>query len=555
MKTTPLLLTLLLLFSLVAAPGWAQQVMLSVDTQLLMVDSMFRDPASTRSTNAFLPVLNLTLTGPLRPGSRLYLDLRAGLSHDLHSRGRESAQNYRLVLREEQRHRRVSARLGESWFDSALDSSLSGGQQFASTTREAAVSLGITEPSFPALTAQYSQFTATGEASGSSSVSTTTSSRISGTYEVSPLRFHVDQHLRNLDSSSGLASQALVRRAGVRADTSLAAGLDLVASLDVNTAESRLGNNTPTELDSQLGLLRLSATPTPRVALDAEFTSRHVQSTSNSLERVTSVRDLTFSARSEVLPGLQLNLTRDTQQSHQGDLALKTISSYADLAAHVDARNSVVLSVVPTSITRSDGQAAEQLMTRWSWTSRLDARTQTTLSWDRFKDDEPSLGTTKTTNTFLSTRYRSGPATSLGLNWLLSDSQSTRADSVSDQSSQVLSADVNWLPSSDLNLGARINLTRFGGTTSSRSSVPSFDLHWRPDSATDVSVNWRSLNETIPEASDLNRLKVTLVSARLTHRPSRFTNLSLDYRVLRSSLGPLAYERIIRFSFTTKWPR
>ena len=548
-----LLITAIMLL-LCALPGWAQQLILSTELDYLMVDQRFRDPDRRLSTSGAFPRLGLSLTGPARPGARLYLDLTGGLSENTFGISRQSNDDVRLVVRGETRRYRLSLRHGQTHFASAADGLDLTSSRLTSDTRETGLALILREPSWPVVNLQYSRFVADSALGGVSTGTETTSSRVAAIYDLKPLRFRFDENRFRAHVVGGDASESGSRRLGLSLDTALLSGLDLFADLQLTRRENRSGSGTPTGSDDHTALVRLSAEPTPKAVIDAEA---RLQSVDNfgGIGSTLSVKSALIAMRSEVVPGIQLNLGRQGDEAKRAGFSTKTSETDVDLFARIDARNNLLISFSPRRITLSDGPAIEQQASHLSWTSQLDGHTDLTASWDRFSDEDPAAGLHRTTNKYLALRYRPDLQTTIGLALLWSNSNLEGLGGSSAEEVRQLDSDISWLASQDLSLGLRFSLTRLSGASGSRIRVPALDLRWRPDMQSELAINWRLQSAVQRDLDNLNRFDFTTLAGRFRHDFGPGSSVSIDYSVLKVSQGALAYERLLRISYTTKLGR
>jgi hypothetical protein len=546
------LLVIAALVLLYALPACAQQLALSTDVDYLFVDRRLRDPDQRVSTSGFFPRVDLSLTGPVRPGSHLYLDLTGGIAENTFGTARQSDNDMRLVVRGEDPRYRLALRHGQSHFASATDGLGPSVSRLTADTKETDLTLILREPAYPVLNLQYSRFAADSALAGVSSNTETTASRVAAIYDLAPVRLRFDENRRSSEVLGGGTSGSDSRRFGASLDSALIPKLSLFADLQLSRWDTRFGSGGGTGSTDRTGILRLSAVPTPKVAIDAELRSQLTDSLADAAPSNLSVNGSSIAMRSEVLPGIQLNVARDVDNANRAGLATDTSSTYLDLLARLDARNSALVSLSPRRVSLEGVGDIEQNAAHVSWASQLDARTDLTVNWDRFTDNDPTLGLTRTTSKYLAVRYRPDLQTTVGVGLLWNNANLQGSASTTTQAERVLATDISWLPTQKVSLGYRFSLTRLSGSSNVRMSVPALDLRWQPDMLSDFALNWRLQSTAQREFDDLNRFDFTTFSSHFRRKLSRGSTLNIDYSVVKFSEGPLAHERVFRISIETR---
>lgn len=551
MKKFCLVLVFWLLVSTVAAN--AQGLEFSSHTEFQLVEDRFRDQPGSGAFTGFAPTLNVSYLSPVRPGADLYLDTELGFSQNVFRLSRQTNDNLRLIFRGEDPRYRLSLRLGKSHFHSASSGSGLEAIRLNSTTTETGFTATLREPSYPLVNLQWLRFTTDSGASDVHNPTTSTTSRIAALYDLEPLHFRFDESRRKTDSRQGSDSQALSRRLGVSFDTPLLSRLNLFGDLQFSRSESQFGTQAKNERGERLALLRLSAFPTSSVAIDTEYLSQISEGLSgNSRSSDFSTSGLAVRVRSEVWPGIQLNLSREGQRSAR-DRTIETTTDFADLLAQVDDRNSALVSFSRRQVNGGSDLSEQQNSQRFSWVSQLDSQTDATLSWDNVTSQEAATGDSRTSNVNVALRYRPDLQTSIGLGYLTSNSTFTRPEGNSRQGLQAYDFDFSWLPTQDLSLGGRLSVSQLSGSSQAKFLVPSFDFRWQPDSRTDIGVNWRLQRTRQQDTTGSSSFDLTLSSGRLRHRLSSYSDLDIGYDIIQASQGSLALERVLRLIFTTHW--
>ena len=531
-----------------AFPAQAQQLTLSTELDYLLVDQGFRDPDQRVTTSGFLPKVNLSLTGRLFPTSRVFLDLTGGLTQDTFGLSRQSTDNVRLVLRTEAPRYRLSLRHGRSYFSSSTEELGLSPSGFATDSQETDVALSLREPAWPALNLQYSRYLSDNSFGGASSRTQSTDSRIGAAYDLAPLHFRFDESQRTGDASGGNSFAFNARRFDVSFDTALFPKLNLYGDLQFSHSEIRSGATDPTSRDFRVGSLRLSTELTPKAALEAQLYSQQTSQFPNAND--LSSRGASASLRSEVVPGLQFNLTGNLLHSEFAGRITDSTTASADLFARLDARNSLSLSFSPSHASFSNTPGMEQTAYRLNWTSQLDSQLELTASLDHFADTGADFAG-RTDSKYLALRYRPDLQTTLGLGLLWDRAGTTGAGGETSQEARALDTELSWLPTSTLSLGCHFGLSRFRGVSDTRVTVPAFDLRWQADARSDLSVSWRMQTEVQRELEVTSRLGFTAFSGHFSRRLSPRSSLNVNYDVLAFKSGPFAYERRLGVSVTT----
>ncbi len=542
---------ILLALVLCALPARAQQLSLSTQVDYLFLDQRFRDPDERKTTSGFLPRLNLSLNGRLLPGSRLYLDVTGGLTRDSFGLGHQSTDDAHLVLRGDSPYYQLSLRHGRSHFTTStlgLDLAPTG---LTSDSQETGLTLILRQPAWPVLNLQYSRFRSDTGLAGTDSRTDSTTSRVAATYDLAPLHFRLDDDRRSSNPQGGTSYDSDARRFGVSVDTAILPKLNLYGDLQFAHFDTRSGGTLRSGNDSRIGQVRLSTELTPKVAVDAEVHSVATNPFVGSTAGALSTRGSALTMRSEVVPGIQLNLSENRDHSeYGGDRTSDASSLYADVLARVDARNSLALQYAPSRTSFSGFAPTDQKALRLSWASQLSSRTDLTASIDRFTDTSDGFEN-RTAGKYLAVRYRPDLQTTIGLGVFANDARSSSAGVETSQDTRSLEGEFSWLPTSDLSLGLHLNLSRLSGTSQTRTRVPALDLRWQPDSRSDFSLSWRLQNETQRSLDATTRLGFTAFSTQFRRQLSRTSSLNVNYDVVSYSQGPLAYERRLGVSVTT----
>ncbi len=532
------------------APLWAQQVTLSTQLDYESIDQGFRDPERYFHVSGFLPRVNLSLTGRVRPGSRLYLDVTGGLSRNTFGLSHQAADNAHFVLRQEAPRFRLSLRQGATHYSTSADDLTAGASPLTSDTQETGVTMVLRKPSWPVLNLHYARVAADSDLGGAAAHTEATARLVAATYDLRPFRLRYSENRRTGGAREGPDFAFGTRRAGVSFDTALSPKLTLYGDLSLAHAEARTGAAAATGSDQRLGSLHLSTELTPKVALDAQLFSRRTDPFPRAARGDSAARGASLEMRSEVLPGLQLNLSQNVLHSEYGSRRTEVASTTADLLARLDGRNSLALSLSPSRAHFSDAPDLTQRAYRLSWTSQLDAQTSLVASLDRFADTGVSFDN-RTESQYLAVRYRPDLQTTLGLG-LQRDTRRTRGpEGPTSQQAHALEAEFSWLPTSNLSLGCHLSLNRVSGASEVRAKVPAFDLRWQPDSRSDLSLSWRLPREVDRENDLTRRLGLSAFSGQFSRRLSRRASLNVHYDVLTFSQGPFAYERRLGLSLTT----
>jgi hypothetical protein len=542
--------TTLLALLIAVVPAAAQQLTLSTQLDYVLLDQGFRDPDRHTSTSGFFPRLNLSLTGPIRPGARLYLDITGGLSRDSFGLSSQSADNIHFVLRGEAPHYRLSLRYGNAHLSSTTGSLDLGPSQLLSGSRETGLTLIVQQPAWPALNLQYSRFGSSSSLGDTGSTADSTNRRVSATYDLAPLHFRLDDSHSTSNFAGGDAMESNARRYGVSLDTTILPKLSLYGDVQLSHSDARFGRAPLTGTDSRIGQIRLSGELTPKVAVDATVYSQLLDTFPGSGASDLAARGSSVSMRSEVWPGLQLNFTANTNHAKWGSNTSDTTSIYADLLARIDAHNSLAFSLSPTRTTFSGSSPVSQSAHRAAWSSDLDSRTSLTVGFDGFTDDGASLSD-RSASKCINLSYRPDLQTTLGVGLLWNSTESHGTVGQTTQDSRAIQANYSWLPTSDLSLGLHLSLSQLDGATQSQLRVPAFDIHWQPDSKTDFTLSWRAQSELRREFDSTSRLGFSAFSSHFSRRLSRGSNLNVDYDVIKFIEGPFAYERRLGVSLTT----
>jgi hypothetical protein len=286
------------------------------------------------------------------------------------------------------------------------------------------------------------------------------------------------------------------------------------------------------------------------VALDAMLYSQRTSQFPGTGGSGLSSRGSALAMRSEVLPGLQLNVSRNSSHSEIGGRVSDASTTYADLLARLDARNTLSLTLSPSRASVAGSPSADQKAYRVSWTSQLTPETDLLLSLDRYLNSGSAFSS-RTFTKYLTLRFRPDLQTTLALSLLWDTLESDSLGSATSQQVRSLDTDLSWLPTRDVTLGLHFSLQRLTGEAATRIKVPGLDLRWQLDSKSDFSLSWRLQDQTQPQVDALSLLQFTTLTARFSQRLSGGSQLAASYDVVRYSQGQLAYQRRLGLSITT----
>jgi len=544
------LFTIAILLLLCPFPARAQHVTLFTEMDYLFEDQRFRDPDHRITTSGFLPRVNLSLTGRVHPDSHLYLDFAGGLAEDTFSLSHQRTNDMHLVLRQDEPRYRASLRFGSSGIASSTGSLDLNASQLTANTKTAGVTLVLREPAWPVLNLQYARYTSDTGLGGANAHSEAADSRVAATYDLTPLRFQFDDSRRTGGSPGSNRFELNTRRFNVSLDTALLPKLSLFGDVQLAHSDTRSGAAAATGNDYRIGSLRLSTELTPKVAVDAQTYSQFTSFFPQTGSQDFSSRGSSLAMRSEVLPGLQLDLSRNAIRSAFAGRETDATSTEADLLAGISGRNSLAISFMPSHAIFSDAPAVAQHAYRVSWTSQLDSQADFIASLERFTNSGIDFGS-RTATKYAAWRYRPDLQTTLGLGLEWNTVSTTGSAGPTAQDARSLNADFSWLPTSDLTLGVHLSITRQTGTSSTRAKLPGFDIRWQPDSRSEFLLSWRLQSAVQRELDTVTRLGFDALSAHFSRRLSRSSNLVVTYNVLKFSDGPFAYDRRLGVSITT----
>ena len=544
------LLAVAALVILSALPVRAQQVTLSTQVDYLLVDQRSRDPDQRTRTAGFLPRLNLLLTGRVVPGTRLYLDLSSGLTRDSFGAGHQATGSTYLVLRNDMPRYQLSLRHGRSSFSADAGSLDLAPSRQTSNTSNTGVTLILREPAWPVLNLQYFRTRSENGLAGASSHTNATDSRLAAVYDLAPLHLRFDESRQSADSAGRDQFVSQIRRFAVNLDTALFPKLALSGGVQLARSETSLAGASLTGNDNRLGQIRLSSEVTAKVALDALLYFQQTNFLASLSTSDLSARGSAVTLRSEVLPGLQWNVSTSSNRSELAGRITDTSSTYTDLLAQLDPRNSFSLTLSPSRASVSGAPPVDQKAYRASWTSQLTPQTDLLLSLDRFSNASPDFSS-RTFTRYVTLRCRPDLQTTLGLSLLLDSLLSSSPGSATSQQIHAIDSDVSWVPNRDLTLGLHLSLQRVAGESATRVKVPGLDLRWQPDAASTLTVSWRLQDQTQRDLEAISLLRFTSFSSQFSRRLSRGSLLTARYDVVNYSEGPIAYERRLGISITT----
>ncbi|MDO8588566.1 MAG: hypothetical protein Q7T82_16180 [Armatimonadota bacterium] len=545
-------------FALVITLVWSssagailQGLDLRTQLQYRTFDVKSRDGASS-STGGMSSNYSLGLRGPLTPWAKLVGNLTVNSLANTDEFGKQQNTNTVFNLRSYERTYTLTMGYVQNRYRSIRQ--LAEGPLTVSNGEESSYDLNffMEEPSYPTINLQFRRRSNLLDTGTNTSRHRTNSWLAGAFYEVRPFRFSVDQSKQTVAFSTGASGSTVAhRRMAIAFDEKILDGLTFSGELSKDNSELTQPGRAVNDLSGSVKSFRLTATPTPAIVINAEKYTR--DSTQRFSGDAVTGRNAGSSLRfrSEVLPGLGLNLTK--AHNARDDAGRQVSSDNVNASAHAFLAPDVILNVswyLIKQLTLPDVVAAK------STTTVATVQAPMGMGLDLTVD----AGTTKSSTTqgpsfdskFAGAAVRGALSAdaSAGLAYRWND-YSTGGLGSSGQKTQSLDANLSWVVTRSIGLNAHVNYYLNSGDNISEYISPYIDLRWTPNTMSALTLRYnfsksRQWDWTLGRF--INQGDQGL-SGRLTQELGGGSSLDVLYDFQSSSLGSIASQRSLQVYF------
>ncbi|HEY3414366.1 MAG TPA: hypothetical protein VGM51_15115 [Armatimonadota bacterium] len=511
-----------------------------------------RKGTSATGIGHFSTDYTLTLRRPFLPASSLMSDLTFKGIDSSDSNFRQNSRGWTLNLYSTDPKYMLSSRIDHNSYTTS--SGLSTKSTGYTTNYHA--DLLLRQPAYPAVSLQFQRQTSGTNYGGASGNYTTSTWLMSSYYDMAPLRFTVDRSRQRFDYSGANSIQMGSQSSAITLNRSLMTGLTVYGELS-HTATDVKYSASSSSTDTNRRVLRLTVTPLRSLVADISLES---QADRQKVGLVSGTNDnalVSWSVRSEILPGLSLDAS-DDRQTQSG-------RAYFGYPSSVSRNRSVALTarfsdaaLFSVSNTRSDFDVSTTIYhaTQESLQSTLQASlsptTDLNLNYGRSKSSAGGGDLFDSSVEGLLIRDRTSRLLSVGASFRRNRLRSeVSGGEPLLQYGDTADVDVSWQPRYDVGLDLRMSHQNNTGSGAYKSFAPSGNLRWQITSATNFTANY-SLQRYRPfDPTNVGLLGQDTrgLSMRLTHRIARGATLDIAYDFQASNITDIEWHRQLRMGF------
>ncbi len=538
----------LLAWCLVASPAGAQQVSLQSQCEYRLTETKSAD-GRLDSSATLTPFYVLTLRGPVKGGTKIYLDLGlTGYSSNSPTASVDQ-RNLRLNLMAQGTRLNLVATLTRDSNRVSLARPEAGDQVSLVTADSYAVSGVLSYPSYPTLSLQYQKSIIWPDQGGKLN---TASHLLGANYEWGPFRITADDTKQEAGFSG---ASATARTYGLNFSESALPTLRL--SVDhYSTIAEMMTQGAQSGTSSQVTRARVSALPTPFLTLDADLAlSTSSQDAGLGGGQGFNGKESSVYLRSEVIPGVQLDFSTSSRASHSALVTTSSSQSSGSLSAQLFPSTSLLANWTRSAAQDSLGSAAgDQRGGTLSLVSELSPETDLSASYGRtrqgFADVQQDI-----VSADLGLTHQVDPTLALGASYHQYRQATLRASGPSQSALNALQLDATWLPDALWGLRFGLGVARDRGDSKGLSLIPSFDLRWAMDPATTVTLRYtlRTIRESlVQEGGSITSTNQTStgLTGRLTHTLPNGGAFQVAYDYQKGLLGPFVWQKVLQFQYT-----
>lgn len=509
--------------------------------------------SSATGLGRFSTDYTLTLRRPFLPTSTLMSDLTFKAVDSGDSNISQNARGWTLNLYSTEPKYMLNSRISHTTYGTSSGQAASA----TGTTTNYNADLFLRQPAYPAVSVQFQRQVSGSNFAGTSGSYTTTSWLMSSYYDLLPLRFSIDRSRQMFDYSGSSSIQTNSQTSAVTLNRSLTSGLTIFGELSRSGTDVAYANNSSSN-DINRRVLRLTATPMRSVVAELALESEADRQKVGLLEGRNNNTSVSWSVRSEILPGLSFD-AGDEKQTQSGREFLGypgSVSRVRNLALTARLSDAAIFNVASTrsyyDVSSSVYQATEDSL-QSSLQTNLSRTTDFSLNYGRSKSSAGAGDLFDNTVEGASIRDRTSSKLSVGATYRLNRVRSrvAGADSL-EQHGDSTDLDVSWQPRYDIGLDLRVSNQNNRGVGAFRSLAPSGNVRWQLDSSTNLTANYslQRYRQFDPANVGLLGQDTRGLSIRMIHSFARGANLDLSYDFQASNITDIEWHRQLRLGFT-----
>lgn len=496
---------------------------------------------------------SLSLRRRFTPASTLMSDFSINGSGNGGSNGTQNANGWTLNLLSDEAKYMLTGRVVHNRYSSSYGT---GGTSQGSTTYYN-VGVYIRQPAYPVVSVQLQRSVSGTTYAGLYSGANTSTWLTSLAYSAAPIRFSLDRSQQSISSSTSTGSHVNSQTEAITLDQPLMQGLSVFGELSRTGSEVSFATGS-TSTSTSRRTLRLTANPTRSVVAEVDLAS---EADSQRVSRATgnnSANTVGWSVRSEVLPGLNLDLA-DQRQTQNGDglytgLDSVTHNRNLDLAARLT--ENTVLSATVSRIgfgSPFQGGDVSQNSTQTSLQTCLSRYTDLNVNYGKNTSNTGLSDRFTSTSEGVSIRDRRSSRVSIGAAYrhMVISSIAATADSF-DQKGDAVDLDMLCQPGYTMSFGLRLSYQNNTGSSSFRTVSPGANIRLQLDPATNLTASWTTqrFRQYDPTVAASFGQDTRGISARLTHTFVNGSYLDVAYDFQGNSVSDIKWRRQLRLGFT-----
>jgi hypothetical protein len=507
---------------------------------------------SVSSTGGFSTAYNLALRQPLTPLARLLCNLSVNSISGTDELGKQQNRNMIFNLSSYERTYTLTMGYVRNQFSSLR--TLNEGQPVVSSGEDKSYDLNffMEEPAYPSINLQLRRRSSS-VGTGLEATAFKSNSWLAGAfYDFSAFRFSFDQSKQSLSFSGSQPSSVVShRRAAVTFDQTLLNGLSVAGELSKDRSNLAQTGRPDNNFSGTVKSIRLTATPTPAVVINADKYVRNSTQDFGNLTTTGRTSGSSLSLRGDMMPGLSLSVIKahnnqtDTNRDVDSDNTTGSLNALLAPDVRLSLSWSKIKQLSMPQLASSNSTttlATLQMPAGMGLDFSLDGGTSSSVSNVGPSFDSQFAGATLRGN--LSADASAG----LSYRW---NHYQTGGVSSTRQTTNSVDFDLSWLATSTIGLNARVNYYLNQGSNISEYVSPYLDLRWTPNNTSSVTMHynfsksrqWDWVQRKFIDQGDKG------LSLRLTHGLSADSSLDMIYDFQSSDIGTLTWQRSLRILF------
>ncbi len=539
------------LFAGWVSPALGQQVSLQTDLEYRLVETESAD-GRTELFGRFSPRYLLALRGPVFGGSNVYLDL--GLTG--YSTGDQQAsvdqRNLRLNLLAEGKRLNLTAFLSRDANRTSLVESPQGGGTALVVADSYAIAGLLSYPNYPRLSLQYLKSTLRPQEEGPA---TEASTRMVGlSYDWGPLRFTADDARQETARDSfPIATRTYSLSFAQSALPTVRVSLDHYAVF-TDGADQSSGAGTSTA--GRVTRARVSALPTPFLVVDADVAFLGgSQDNHRGVEQESSSRETGLYVRSEILPGVRLDVSRRSNLNHSGGGSTSSDHLSGTLAAQLRPTTNLLATWArSTSEDQFGGSSNNRQDARVSLTSELSPGVELSASYGR-TEQQFGEADQDAVSASLGLSRQLDATSSLSLDYHYYQQNTTRDGEAQQNTTHSMQLSATLLPNPLWGLRLGMGVARNQGNGAGLQLTPSVEARWDMDPATMITVRYDLRH--LQQAQEVNGIALPTLgetssglTGRLTHSLPNGSTFEIGYDYGAGLSGPFVRQKILQLRYS-----